>query len=161
VQYYGAHRRGDRQYDMMYHLCDIVTDLDPAFTQPYIFGSFVLFTDGRRPDQGEQLLKKALAANPQSWEVAFENGFANYVYRRNQGEAARYFALAASLPDAPDYTSRFAAFAAQRAGDERMAVALWREVAQRSSNPWLRDMAADKADSLQARIDAARGAGAE
>ena len=30
VQYYGAHRRGDRQFDMMYHLCDIVTDLDPV-----------------------------------------------------------------------------------------------------------------------------------
>lgn len=159
VQYYGAHRRGDRQYDMMYHLCDIVTDLDPAFTEPYLFGSFVLFTDGRRPDQGERLLKKGLAKNPRSWEVAFENGFANYLFLGNEKEAARYFALSASLPDAPEYTSRFAAFAAQRAGDRRMAVALWREVSQRSSNPWLREMAAEKADALQAEIDAAPGGG--
>jgi hypothetical protein len=157
VQYYGAHRRGDRQFDMMYHLCDVVTDLDPSFTEPYLFGSYVLFTDGRKPEEGERLLKKGLAANPQSWEVAFENGFANYVFLGNQSEAARYFALASSLPDAPEYTSRFAAFAAQRAGDKRMAVALWREVSQRSSNPWLRGMAAEKADSLQALIDAVPG----
>ncbi len=161
VQYYGAHRRGDREFDMMYHLCDIVTDLDPSFTEPYLFGSYVLFTDGRRPEEGERLLKKGLAANPRSWEVAFENGFANYVFLENQREAARYFTLAASLPDAPEYTSRFAAFAAQRAGDQRMAVALWREVSQRSSNPWIREMAVAKADSLQVLLDAAPSGGAQ
>ena len=159
VQYYGLHRRRDRKYDMMYHLCDIVTDLDPRFTEPYVFGSFVLFTDGRRPAEGEKLLLKGLAANPDSWEIAFENGFVNYVFLGNQAEAARYFTLAGTLPDAPEYTSRFAAFAAQRAGDLRMAAALWQEVAARTTNTWLREMASEKSEELRAQIDAGSAGG--
>jgi hypothetical protein len=152
VQYYGAHRRGDRQFDMMYHLWTS----SPTWTRRSRSRTCLARTCVQRwrSLKGERLLKKA-CRQPRSWEVAFENGFANYVFLGNHGEAARYFALAASLPDAPEYTSRFAAFAAQRAGDERMAVALWREVSQRSSNPWIREMAAGKADSLQALLEAA------
>ena len=71
VQYYGEHVRSDQKFDLMYHLCDITTDLDPHFEEPYTFGSFVLLTEGKRPSAGMKLLEKGRAENPESWRIFF------------------------------------------------------------------------------------------
>jgi hypothetical protein len=139
---------------MMYHLCDVVTDLDPRFEEPYVFGSWVLFTDGKRPAQGRDLLAKGLRQNPDSWAIAFENGFVHYVFLRDHRRAAECFRRAASLPGAPEYVGRFAAFASHRAGDLRMAIALWTRVAEQTDNPARRQLAEDRARELMAQLKA-------
>ena len=154
VQYYGKHKRGDRVFDMMYHLCDIVTDLDPKFTEPYTFGSFVLFTDAGKPEEGFRLLQKAREKNPDSWEAFFESGFAYYVFAQDYPRAAGYFRKAAELPGAPEYTARFAAYVAQRAGELETSLVLWQELARRTDNPAMRKWAEEKIEEIQAKMAA-------
>ncbi len=159
VQYYGEHHRGDRTFDSMYHLCDVVTDLDPRFEEPYLFGSFVLLTEGHRPEEGMALLAKARRENPDSWRVLFESGFVDYIVWNKYAEAADYFRRAAALPGAPEYASRFAAYVSARAGETRTALLLWQELAQRSGNPDFRRMAEKKVEELQARLAAGEDGG--
>ena len=158
VQYYGEHKRGDQEFDYMYHLCDVVTDLDPHFEEPYIFGSFVLHSEGGRPAEGMDLLAKARRANPDSWRILFETGFENYIFWNRYAEATLYFQAAAVKPGAPEYTTRFAAYVAQKAGELETSALLWKEMAQRTDNPKLRDLALERAGEIEARI-AGRDAG--
>ena len=152
VQYYGEHVRGDQKFDLMYHLCDITTDLDPRFEESYTFGSFVLLTEGKRPSAGMKLLEKGLTENPESWKLHFEIGFMYYIAWEDYPQAARYFAAAAAMPGAPEYTSRFAAFVTYRAGELETSLLLWKELAARTTNPELREKALQKIAELSEAV---------
>jgi hypothetical protein len=158
VQYYGEHVTGDQQFDMLFHLCDVTTDLDPSFEEPYVFGSFILLTEGRRPSAGMRLLEKGREMNPDAWRLFFETGFAYYIAWENYPEAAKYFAAAAGMPGAPEQASRFAAYVTYRAGELATSLLLWADLAERTTNPELREKALEKVEELQAAL-AESGAG--
>ena len=108
-----------------------------------MFGSFALAQEGRDFAGAESLMQKGLDANPTSADLAFQAGFLYYVKTggRDLRHAAEYFERAARLPNPPPQAARFAAFSRQHAGDLRVAYALWKDVADHSTNSYLRDMA--------------------
>jgi hypothetical protein len=128
IQYYGEHRLTDQKYDMIGHLMDVVTDLDPRFTQPYVFGAFVMAQEQHQPERGLDLLRRGLRANPDDWELAFQIGFLHYVCTHDYSAAARYFTLASRIPGHAEYVERFAAWTNQRAGNPETAVLLWKGI---------------------------------
>jgi hypothetical protein len=140
IQYYGEHRLTDQKYERIGHVMAIVTDLDPRFEAAYVFGAFVLGQELRQPEAGLALLEKGRRANPDSWRLAFETGFLHYVCRRDYDAAARLFVQAARLPDHPDYVERFAAFASQRAGNDDVAILLWKRVLA-TGNQYMQEVA--------------------
>jgi hypothetical protein len=152
VQYYGEHVRSDREFQMMYHLCDIVTDLDPRFEEPYVFGSFVLMTDVGDVVRGLKLLEKGRANLPDSWRLQFESGFVYYSFLRDYGTAGMFFRNAVRLPGAPPYAASFAAYMAQRSGSPEAALMLWTEFASRTDNPALKERAEEKIEELKKEL---------
>jgi hypothetical protein len=164
VQYYGEHRRTDLKFAKLDHVFGILTSLSPQFVPAYVFGAFALAQEGRQFDQGVALMQKGLEANPTSGLLAFELGFLYYVRPggRDLEHAAEYFEQASRQPDAPAPSKRFAAFVRQHAGDLRLAWELWRDVAEHSTNPYLRDMAEREMHRIEqaiatGRTDLARG----
>jgi hypothetical protein len=143
VQYYGLHRETDNTFVQMEHVFDIITTLDPHFQNAYVFGGTSLCQEGRQFDAGVRLLEKGSRNNPTVWVYPFELGFVHYLGRRNLTRATFEFALAARLPNSPDYCERFAAWSGQRAGYEAVAVELWRQVAETTDNAVLREKAVD------------------
>ncbi len=143
VQYYGQHRATDNQFVRMGHVFDILTTLDPRFEPAYSFGAFALAQEGRDFPAAERLMRKGLAANPASGELAFEMGFLYYVRpgARDLERAADFFEQAARLPDGPPQSARFAAFARQNSGDLAAAYELWSHVERTSPNRYLREIA--------------------
>ncbi len=152
VQYYGEHALSDQVFDQMYHLCDITTDLDPRFEEPYTFGAFVLLTEGKRPSAGMKLLAKGRENNPESWRLHFETGFMYYIAWEDYPKAAHYLAAAAAMPGAPEYTNRFAAFVNYRAGELETSLLLWKGLAARTTNPKLREKALEKIEELSGQL---------
>lgn len=140
IQYYGEHRLTDQKYDLIGHVMSVVTDLDPRFEQPYVFGAFVLAQERKDVSGGLELLAKGRRANPLSWRLAFETGFLYYVCAHDYAAAAQFFARASRLPGHPEYAERFAAFASQRAGERGMAILLWRRVLA-TGNEYMQDVA--------------------
>jgi hypothetical protein len=157
VQYYGEHRRTDMRFTRLYHVFDILTSLSPRFVPAYVFGSFALAQEGDDFAHAEALMLKGLEANPTNGRLAFELGFLYYVRPggRDLPRAAEYFEQAARLPDGPPSARRFAAYVRQNAGDFVVARALWREVAESSTNRYLREMA----EREIRKIDEARATG--
>ena len=150
IQYYGEHRLTDQKYVRIGHVMSVVTDLDPRFLAPYVFGAFVLAQELHRPDDGLALLEKGRRANPDSWLLAFETGFLHYVCRHDYESASRYFVRAARLPGHPEYVDRFAAFASQRAGNRGMAVLLWKRVLA-TGNQYMQEVARRELARLDAK----------
>jgi hypothetical protein len=153
VQYYGEHARGDEQFDYLYHMCDVTTELDPHFEEPYTFGAFVLLTVGGSPSAGMRLLQKGRQYNPQSWKILFESGFIYYIAWADVPKASHYFTQAAGIPGAPEYTNRFAAWVTYRSGDLRTSLLLWQELAERTTNPEIRRNAEEKIAQITASLE--------
>ncbi len=150
VQYYGGYAKGQHDLAYFHGLIDIVTDLDPYFSFPYIFGAVVLSQDMGDLERGVQILRKAMRQNPLDWRYPFEIGFLYYVIARDSERAARYFELAARLPGAGDVPRRFAAFVHSRAGHEETSIRMWEEIARESDQPYMREMAKRYIEKLRA-----------
>jgi len=90
VQYYGEHKRSDRKFDMMGHLVQIITDLDPQFVNAYIFGGLVMAQDARNVDAALALMEKGLKNNPDDWQMNFETGFMYYTQEITNGPPSSF-----------------------------------------------------------------------
>lgn len=154
VQYYGAHRLSDNQFDRMGHVFDILTSLAPRFEAAYVFGAFAMAQEGGDFARAEALMMKGLEAHPRSGYLAFRLGFLYYVRPggRDLRRAGEMFARAARMPDAPPQSARFAAFAHQHAGDLSVAWELWRDVARNSPNRYLRAMAEREMEKIRLAV---------
>lgn len=136
IQYYGEHRLTDQKYELMYHILDILTTLDPEFWHAYSLGSLMLTHDAQRPDQAKLLLKKAMAAKNDAWLPPFLYGFIHYLFLKEYLVAQTYFKLSASKPDAPERPKRWAAFVAyKKTGDLETALALWLDLYNNTKSP--------------------------
>jgi tetratricopeptide (TPR) repeat protein len=152
IQYYGHHRLTDKKYDMVGHIFDIVTTLDPNFVHAYVFGAIVLAQDAGRPEEGLALLKKGMRHNPENWLLAFETGFIYHIMLKDYENAGRYFRLASVLPNAPSFPARFAAFANERAGRTETAIQLWSEIAKATPNTQLKEIAEEHIEKLKVEL---------
>jgi TPR repeat protein len=158
VQYYGGHRATDNRFERMEHVFDILTTLDPGFRPAYVFGSFALAQEGCDFAAAERLMRKGLAANPASGELAFQLGFLYYVRPggRDLPQAARYFEQASWQADAPPQSARFAAFARQNGGELLGAYELWGQVERTSPNRLLREIAAHERERIREALRSGR-----
>jgi hypothetical protein len=151
VQYYGGYRKEEHDLAYFEGLIDLVTDLDPHFIFPYIFGAVVLSQDMASFEAAMRVLRKGMHHNPTSWELPFEIGFLNFIDARNHDMAARYFDLASRLPGAPERTRRFAAFIYSKAGHNDLSIRMWEEIKETSEEPYMRELAERYLEKLRAQ----------
>lgn len=158
VQYYGEHRLSDMRFLKLEHVFDILTSMSPGFSSPYVFGAFALAQEGRDFDGAERLLRKGIESNPRDGRLAFEMGFLYYVRPggRDLPRAAEYFERAARLPGSPPNVARFAAFAREHSGDLVLALQLWNQVRESTSNAYLREMAEREMRRIQDALASGR-----
>lgn len=158
VQYYGGFRKEEHDLAYFEGLIDLVTDLDPYFVFPYVFGAVVMSQDMGAFDAGVRILKKGMHHNPTDWQLPFELGFLYFVDARNPDMAARYFDLASRMPGAPDLARRFAAFVYLRAGHDELSIRMWEELKRTTDEPYMKELAERYLDKLR-RERAASGEG--
>ncbi len=135
IQYYGEHRLSDSRFELMYHILDILTTLDPRFYYAYSLGSLMLAHDAAQPEQARKLLKKGMYANPDDWRLPFVYAFMNYVFLGEYSTAQTYFRIAANKPNAPDRPKRWYAFVTYaKIGDLKTSLALWVDLYNTTDN---------------------------
>lgn len=161
VQYFGAYAKG--QNDLRYFdlLVDAITRLDPRFVDAYHFASLVAWSELGDFPKSLDLLKRGILANPGSAKLHFQVGFTYYVFFHDYPRAATWFEAAAHCPDAGDTEARFAAFARLRAGDDRVSLELWRELARSTGSPQMRELAEKMIAKLERRLEVRAQYGSE
>jgi hypothetical protein len=149
IQYYGEHRRGDKYYPLADHIFSTITDLDPQFVGAYRFGAFVLAQDMGQPAAGIHLLKKGMISNPCKWQIPFDLGFLYFTSANDDAKAGHFFKMASRFADSPDIAKRFSAFAYRRAGRTNLALSLWEEIYNSSSNSVIKESALYSINSIR------------
>lgn len=128
IQYFGAYAKG--QHDLRYFdlLLDGITRLDPKFTEAYHFGSLVAWSEQGDFAKSIDILKRGILHNPDTAQLPFQVAFTYYVFFHDYERASFWFETASHCSDATDREIRFAAFSRYKAGDERVSLALWRDL---------------------------------
>uniref|UniRef100_A0A7C4XKC6 Tetratricopeptide repeat protein n=1 Tax=candidate division WOR-3 bacterium TaxID=2052148 RepID=A0A7C4XKC6_UNCW3 len=154
IQYYGEHRMTDARFDLMYHILDILTTLDPYFVHAYTLGALMLTHDAQRPDQARNLLKKGMYHDIDEWRIPFIYGFIHYVFLREYKVAQVYFRISSQKPNAPDMPKRWAAFLLyKKIGDLRTSLALWIDLYNNAKNPEERSIAEIYIKEIKMELD--------
>ncbi|MBE0433572.1 hypothetical protein IBX73_08935 [candidate division WOR-3 bacterium] len=154
IQYYGEHRMSDSRFNLMHHILDILTTLDPKFLYAYTLGGLMLTHDAERPDQAKQLLKKGMYQNPDEWRYPHVYAFIHYVFLQDYITAKTYFGIAARKPGAPDMPKRWHAFVTYlKLGDLKTALALWMDFYNETENPEEKSIAEYYVGRIKMQLD--------
>jgi hypothetical protein len=157
VQYYGEHVSGDRKFDSLWPMLDLVTRLSPHFVRAYRFGAFALL-DAGRADLAYELLERGHTANPGEWSLLTHLGFFMYNYGSSDDKAviaAGWYQQASRLPGAPAWVGRVAARLLTKGGERQKAAMQWAQV-YGVGDQYSRKQAIDSIDGLLSKDPAAR-----
>ncbi len=88
---------------------NVVTRLNPRIESLYMLSCFVMAQDYDRPDLCERISLDGLKALPDSWRIPLTQGFMEAYKLHQPKNAALYYGLAASRPDAPEFLKSLAA----------------------------------------------------
>lgn len=110
---------------LLYPLLDTTTTLDPQYMAAYEYGAFVL--PGVNSDSSIALVKKGIAANPDSWQLYQHLG---YIYWR-RGEyqlSSEAYGAGARLAGAPSWMPEMSARMAAEGGSRDIAREMYRRI---------------------------------
>jgi hypothetical protein len=160
VQYFGSkHIQHSRQYDLLYPLLDITTDLDPKLVVAYEYGSVFLSQktpDGAgQPDKAVILVEKGIRANPDYWRLYLTLGFIHFIDRHDPVAAQAAFEKGSQKPGALPWMKVMAARMAEHSKDINTAIALWQAVYETTLDKNVKDTAMLHLKSLLAERDIA------
>lgn len=139
--YFGKHRLSDESYPYLYHMFDIVTDLDPEFIPPYTLGTLLLASDAGEIDLAIKFLDKGMADNPELWQIPFTKGFIYYIYDKNLSEASKWFLLASYKKNSPEITQKFATWTLHHGKGAELTLRLYLRLYNNSSSEIFREKA--------------------
>ncbi len=100
-EFFELRDRNRERFKYLYDLCNIVTELDPYFLDPYTFGGLFLSFKTDRADLSVKLLEKGKKFRPDTWKIPYLLGFNYYFFLENEDKAVENFMLAAEQPDCP------------------------------------------------------------
>lgn len=153
IQYIGdgAARRTDK-YENAYDYLDLVTSLDPRFTQPYWFAAFVVGAEMKRPDLAQKLIERGIQANQDNWYLPFIAGINQYLFAHNETAAANYYRLAAKFPDSPKWLGRQAEILQAKIPSLVKEVNTWDTIYRTSTDQLVKERAKERLAATWMRV---------
>jgi tetratricopeptide (TPR) repeat protein len=157
VQYYGGKLpTSDRDFHLLAPLLDVATTLDPYLVPAYHFGAFFLSEKqggAGRPDLAVDLVKKGIAANPNSWPLSSDLGFLYYMRLKDYDAAAAAYLETSKIPGAPQFFKILAARIASKGGAFDTSRMIWSEVYETTKDENVKKHALDELKGLKAQSD--------
>ncbi len=153
IQYIGdGNARRTDKYESAYDYLDLVTSLDPRFTQPYWFAAFTVGAEMKRPDLAQKLIERGIQANQNNWYLPFIAGINQYLFAHNEAAAANYYKLAAKFPDAPKWLGRQAEILKAKIPSLVKEVNTWDTIYRTSTDPLVKERAKERLAATWMRV---------
>lgn len=121
IQAFGGHWETDRNYEPIFHLFDVITDLDPSFIDAYTFGNLVIGDEGGDQRLGLELINKGIWKNPRKYKLPYWAGYVSYWQLNDPTLAKYYYSRAIKCPDSPGFVSRIIAYMELKSGRYQVA----------------------------------------
>jgi hypothetical protein len=135
VQTAGNKRVEDTDYGLLARQLNLVADLDPRFTVPYLLGGLVLSESPSHTKDALDLLARGRSSHPNDWRFPFYIGYTQYFSLGETIEAGRSMREAARLPGRPPYLPLLASRMLSEANDPQAALNLLASVAGQETDP--------------------------
>jgi hypothetical protein len=164
VQYYGTAANEASFFSGLYPLLDRATDLDPTFQYLYVFGGECIpyheYKVGwHNTAHAMQLLSKAMANDPQRWEIPWVYAYNLYTFAGKYREAGQMMEIAADLAARgqraderfapPTYLRTFAPRLLAQGGDLETAIEFTAAAAARAQDESLKAELEDRLRALR------------
>jgi tetratricopeptide (TPR) repeat protein len=128
------------KYERFSHEIQTLTSLDPKWGYPYAFGTLMLPTFGKT-DLAIKLGEKGLENVPNDWSIPYYMATVYHTNLKDRLNAAKYFAIAASIDSAPESVKKIAkTYGSQKNQLEEMEK-IWETLAETADNEVLRAQA--------------------
>ena len=152
VQYYGDRTAVvDERLRYAPDYLKIVVALDPHFIRPYWFAAFVLAGDLNRQKEAEEFLDLGIRNNPTEWSLAFIAGFNQALYLKDYKKAAKYYRLAASMPNAPSWLASQAQVMEANIPRQIKEIRTWERM-YKEGDPMVQEKARDTLQRLWSKV---------
>ncbi len=148
--YYGSTETGNEEAELATgggHYPEIgprarrIADLDPTFSYAVQYGAGALAFNLNRPDEALDLLRRALAGDPDNPHYRQYIGAVAFAKHGDVRKVVELLEPMLSEPDCPAMIKSMAAFMYRRLGETGKAVALYEDIADNSKDPGYRGIA--------------------
>ncbi len=106
------------------------------------------------PAAANRLLNRSMLHNPQSWKIPEMIGFNHSFYLDQPARAARYYEIAARMPDRPPYVPSLAGKFYTETGRHHQALRVLQRFQQESRDPKLKHSFQQTIDDIRRRLEA-------
>lgn len=138
ISYFGAHYRSDKNYQWLYHMCSLVTTLDPSAKHVYSFCSTMLAWESNTIDASNDILTRAINKFPADWMFFYLRGF-NYLYfKKDFIKAHEDFLAASRIPGVHPLVAELAAKTTTQLKSPEVAADMLRGLIASTSDPTIR-----------------------
>jgi hypothetical protein len=135
VQVAGNRKMTRWHYDRLYDLLVVVSNFDPKFEIPYLFGGLVLGESTPHAEKALHVLGRGKEQYPADWRFPFYMGFTHYFSLGDAIAGGRAMAEAAHLPGSPAYLPGLASRMLSEAREPEVALALLAPIVRQESDP--------------------------
>ncbi|NIA14120.1 MAG: hypothetical protein GWP08_08565 [Nitrospiraceae bacterium] len=151
IQYTAEHFKGDGEYLWLYHMCSVITRLDPYFMPVYRYGGIFLSSLKADDDASLKLLRRGMEHCPHDWELPYEAAMIYLLGRRDHPGsheyAAHYLAMAVETGSAPPFVVEVASSLQSQYDLTEIERRMW-EATLQTGDELLRDLAERKLQEL-------------
>jgi hypothetical protein len=127
IQYFGGGEARQRdRYASAEKYLRLIVMLDPHFLAAYDFVAFGVGGEEGRPDTAKEILDFGISHNQDSWRLPFLAGINEYLFARNELEAANYYDIASRRPHAPPWLARQAGILRTKLPSTMKAINVWK-----------------------------------
>lgn len=103
INYFGKQLRGNRDYQWLSNMCNLVTSLDPRKSHVYEFCANMLAWEAKDFTKSIEILDRAVAAEPNTWRFLYIRGFNYWYFFQDTDKAVADLQAAANMKDAPPF----------------------------------------------------------
>ena len=153
ISYFGKHFKTDQQYQWLFHMCTLVTTLDPQAQHVYEFGSTILAWEANASQDAVTLLTRAIEHNPTFWKLPYLRGFIYYYFLSQPELAKADFVTASKLPGVHPIVIRLAAKSLFSQDDPAQAIEFLNNMLKSADEPTMKQALIERLRELHYERD--------
>lgn len=128
-----------QEWQLISNMIDRITDLDPSFWDPYLFGEMMLPWDAGMIEEANELMQKATWNRPNDYRPYYFLGFNHFFFQKKYKQAGKYLRLASKRPGAPYYLTGLAARFSHFGNDTGAGIAFLKKMRKQANSNQIKE----------------------
>ena len=152
IQYYSDYTIPD-SYFYLYHIFEIIAELDPHYFDPIDMGAFIAAYEAQDLELAVKILDMGLEKNPKEWFFPYQAAHYIQFMAKDYERAQEYYKITMSIEGYPPIVRRLYADAIFKAMDYERAMETWLEIYNTAEDERTKNVASNHLYNIKATMD--------